>query len=545
MTPPEQRRQMDEPAQREISEPPVSPAPRSTGRWNFIMRHWRGDFPLWVSFWIVTVLGCLPLCAPIIVATIVIGGDEYPNVRQIFLAGFGAAFATILMALWQVVGTWRSAANYKQSRIRAGCSGAWGTVTYLIVGPAALATFGGLLVVGYFVIAAIPIVFFNDPVFPAYSIRVMHGGTEVEITGAFKFGLTDDFIKVLDTSRQIRVVHLHSRGGRALEGARMFRLIWERGLDTYVSSECSSACTLAFAGGRERFLRQGATLGFHRGGSTALPEQMFHSGGLLSGAVPEIYNAAGFDAKFIEKALATPWDDMWKPPAEVLIKARVVTGITDGRQFALSGLGADPTWDDVAEALGRTDGIFPIMSRLYQEFTVFVDEYRDGVLKGKTEAEALAKVQSRIGSFIAHKMALADDDDLVTYSKLLLEQYVALGNRDATDCYFYASGSLDLVPWLPDGLWRRNNVIRTQLLFRAWNQTPIDASGGAAILEKIRGQLLSDGTSGDDLVLLDAKTVDRSKHAAYCEVTIKYFRELSNLPSPEIALAMRSILSGK
>jgi hypothetical protein len=133
----------------------------------------------------------------------------------------------------------------------------------------------------------------------------------------------------------------------------------------------------------------------------------------------------------------------------------------------------------------------------------------------------------------------------VAYGKLLLDQYVALSNRDTTDCYFYASGSLDLVPWLPDDLWLRDKKTRTELLLRAWNRPPIDESRGAAILEKVRGQLLSAGTTSDDLALLDAKTLDRSKHAAYCDITVEYFRELSKLPAQEIALAMRSILSAK
>lgn len=541
---------MDEPAQRDITEhqPPPSPdaspaAPRSLARWNFVARHWRGDLPLWVSFWIITVLGCLPLCVPVFVAGTTLNYDDF-SARSIFLLIFGAGFITVLMALWQLVGTWRSAFKYKQSRIRLGRKTVWGNVTYLIVAPATLLSFGCLLFLGYLVIVASPIVFLDDPGLESYSIRVMRGGTEVEITGGFKFGLTDDFTKVLDASKQIRVVHLKSTGGRGIEGERMFRLISERGLDTYVSSECSSACTLAFAGGRQRFLRQGATLGFHRGGLAGLPKQI--SGGPLERAVVDIYSSAGFDSKFIEKALATPSDDIWKPPAEVLIKAGVVTGMADGRQFALSGMGADPAWDDVVEALGETAGILPIMSRLYEEFAVFVDEYREGVLKGKTEAEALDSVKARIGAFVAHKMALAEDDDLlVAYSKLLLDEYVALGNRDATDCYFYASGSLDLVPWLPDDLWRRDKKMRTDLLLAAWNRPPIDESQGAAILEKVRGQLLSLGTSSDDLALLDARTLERPRHAAYCDVTIRYFRELAKLPPQDIALAMRSILSGK
>jgi len=93
----------------------------------------------------------------------------------------------------------------------------------------------------------------------------MRDGTEAEISGGFKYGLTDDFSKILLASRQIKVVHLDSVGGRLGEGEKLFKLIRERGLTTYVSSKCMSACTLAFAGGRERYLLKSASLGFHKG----------------------------------------------------------------------------------------------------------------------------------------------------------------------------------------------------------------------------------------------------------------------------------------
>jgi hypothetical protein len=45
------------------------------------------------------------------------------------------------------------------------------------------------------------IAFADDPDIPAYSIRVMRDGTEAEIVGGFKYGLTDDFEKILNASR--------------------------------------------------------------------------------------------------------------------------------------------------------------------------------------------------------------------------------------------------------------------------------------------------------------------------------------------------------
>ena len=100
------------------------------------------------------------------------------------------------------------------------------------------------------------IAFQNDPGIPDYSIRVMRDGTEAEIVGGLKYGLADDFVKILGASRHVKIVHLDSTGGRLGEGEKLYEIIRSRGLTTYVSSKCMSACTLAFAGGRERYLRE-------------------------------------------------------------------------------------------------------------------------------------------------------------------------------------------------------------------------------------------------------------------------------------------------
>src|SRR6516165_11776976 len=105
--------------------------------------------------------------------------------------------------------------------------------------------------------------FMDDPRMPAYSLRIMRNGTEAEITGGFKYGLTDDFSKLLKASRQIRVVHLNSIGGRIGEAEKLYNLIRDRQLITYVNFQCLSACTIVFAGGKERYISKRGVLGFH------------------------------------------------------------------------------------------------------------------------------------------------------------------------------------------------------------------------------------------------------------------------------------------
>ena len=78
---------------------------------------------------------------------------------------------------------------------------------------------GVLQLIGLLIRTGIPqiaeatsIAFMDDPDIPAYSIRVMNNGSEAEIAGGIKFGLSSDFEKVLNASRGVRVVFLFARG---------------------------------------------------------------------------------------------------------------------------------------------------------------------------------------------------------------------------------------------------------------------------------------------------------------------------------------------
>src|SRR5262249_52529857 len=83
----------------------------------------------------------------------------------------------------------------------------------------------------------------------AHRIRVMRGGTEIELFGGLAAGIAEELRAMLAHAPKARVVHLNSPGGRMLEGWKLYTLIRERGLSTYTSARCYSACTLAFLAG--------------------------------------------------------------------------------------------------------------------------------------------------------------------------------------------------------------------------------------------------------------------------------------------------------
>jgi hypothetical protein len=300
---------------------------------NIMARHWRGELPLWFSCWVLGVIGSLIIPFVPAVAVALFKAERSYNPSSTFSVSAAVWIAVFVIAVWQTVGVWRCAVRYAAAHPRrpddrtgeAELAPLWSGLARLVV----IAGFASLLAI--FGTEWLPqlrelykIAFYDDPDIPPYSIRISKDGIEAEITGGFKYGLTDEFAAIAKNARQLRFVHLDSAGGRLGEAEKLFTLIRERGLNTYVSSRCFSACTLAFAGGRERVLKPGAALGFHKAEFPGVSENEFDD------LQYKVFNAAGFDRGFIERALSTPHKDLWMPSLDVLLAAGVITVVADG-----------------------------------------------------------------------------------------------------------------------------------------------------------------------------------------------------------------------
>lgn len=157
---------------------------------NFVARNWRGEFPLWVSYW---VIGFATNLTAVLVPLVLV---EMIKPKQ----GFGplsifSFFVVLWMTLtaasiWQLVGVWRSANARIEDRAEVGKRAIWAGVAKFMV------ILGVIQFVGIFAKAAIPqlneaarIAFLNDPDIPDYSIRLLASGREIEVSGGIKFGL--------------------------------------------------------------------------------------------------------------------------------------------------------------------------------------------------------------------------------------------------------------------------------------------------------------------------------------------------------------------
>jgi hypothetical protein len=257
--------------------------------------------------------------------------SEFPRPYLTFIASVWLFDAVLVM--WQLVGVWRSAGDSLQQ----GKPKRWGNLARILM-VASLFSFARMFVwvgvpqmVEYSQIAR-----GKDPV-GRYTLRLLNNATELELTGAFAFGLGNDVSRILEEHPAIRIIHLESPGGRISEARKVRQLIDSKQMTTYTARRCHSACMLTYVAGRERLIAKGASLGFHQYSYgypirnereyAFKPEYDFN---LEYEKDKRDWLSRGFSPDFVERAFSTSNSEMWEPSHSELFQAGIVTGYPDG-----------------------------------------------------------------------------------------------------------------------------------------------------------------------------------------------------------------------
>ena len=294
------------------------PLPRQPAQ-NFMARHWRGELSLPRSYGITSLLlgigGGLAFGA--LGAAINLRGVEQPVCWLISLALTWSAIT--LFTIWGAIGVWRAATAYRRAGKRF-----WGVAAKVTV------TIGALNLVYSIPFVAIPQglgiyeIVAGDARLASHQFKVLNNGSMLDFSGGISFGTAKEFETMLNAMDNVRTVRLNSNGGRIAEAQKISDLIRARGLSTYVTHQCASACTIIFLGGKQRFLHTTARLGFHQPsfrGMTANEQR-------ISIAREQArLQKFGLSNAFAERANAAAPSGMWFPEQSELLRERVVTTI--------------------------------------------------------------------------------------------------------------------------------------------------------------------------------------------------------------------------
>lgn len=297
---------------------------------SFIIKHWRGHYPLWISFWLIAVLPIvfIRLIEPHWLPHVPLGNSwVVPSVIAY------AAFVFLLLFPWQAVGLLRSAYNhfdrFGKSHILYAVQAA------VIVGGIAAASHA--LYTGQRLTALVEQYEFETNKV-VQRLGIAHHQTKptlLMLTGPLVFGSTDDVREQLVQSPDIRTVVLQSNGGQIYEGRGLALLFKEYSLNTHVDTSCSSACTTAFIGGANRTIGASAKLGFHQYGMDAARARQ------VSGIHDTVAEQQKDIDLFVEQGVAPDFTnmmfkavstDMWFPATDQLLDSGVVNAVSELRE---------------------------------------------------------------------------------------------------------------------------------------------------------------------------------------------------------------------
>lgn len=278
----------------------------------FFGRHLRGEYSLPRSYWLhlVAVQALFAALASALVAWLADHADSRPS------AAVGILMHLTLYVLWGwgALGAW-AASNRHAGR---GGSAGWAAA-------AKVALAFGLLSILMKLPAEVRAVgeqwelargeqFGSDAM-----VYVAAQGQAVVVHGYLSDGTVQALARVLDGAPEAHTVVLHSAGGWTRQGRLIAALVAERGLNTHVAHECSSACTIAFLGGKARSAAPAAKLGFHTFKSVGGDDRT------IAHEVRSVYGGFGLSQAFISKIVTTSYATMWYPRAEELLAEHVLT----------------------------------------------------------------------------------------------------------------------------------------------------------------------------------------------------------------------------
>jgi len=290
---------------------------------NYIIRHWKGDLPLAVSFWVnISLMNLIIVAAMNWLST-----SEYWNTNYVGTARFTIISVLVVFFLWvwQIVGTWRSAQNHiAVTKRRLWARNAQIIIVLGMIGIAINLQTGRRV---YIEIAKISFGF--DP-YSKYDIILSENGNDVTIHGGIGFGISIEVEKIINKNPDITIIKLTSFGGRLLPARQLRNLIHKNNLNTYAEGRCNSACSFVFLAGGNRIFGTNARLGFHAAQFPRLSQEIMDTELELD---RKFLLQVGLPNEFVEKVLDTAPGGMWYPTVEELFEANVITHYYDGTEL--------------------------------------------------------------------------------------------------------------------------------------------------------------------------------------------------------------------
>lgn len=528
------------PAKPEVDASSTPKSQSNPSRANLVVRHWRGELSLAQAYW---GIGLLLSVGVIALATAI--GKGLSSVHINARAGSAILVVFLLLlsvfAVWQVIGIWRAAGNHiaRTGKYFWACAVRLVVIISVIRGGADFVNVLGPMLSESSKVAM------GVENTPAYQLRLLRAATEVELSGGMPFGTAAGLKSLLDAAPTVKIIHLNSFGGRVGEGYEVYKIVRQRGLITYTSTNCVSACTIAFLAGTDRFLASGGKLGFHSANFGGLDEKVLPE---INAEIRQTLKLHGVAQWFIEKALTTRGDSVWYPTHNELIEAGVVTKIVDSAQFGFSGIAQ---WKD-RDAIERDLTQIPIYAVMKENdpegFKALATRYSDGVQAGRSINEIVQEVQTTLTDEVLPRyLQTGPDVELIAYWKSQIAEMEYLNKTDATRCVEFLFPELrqkdfNLTKLVPDALVQQD-LGALAALVRATAQDPVRGTG-VNVEEDVRAtidRMSAENPQANQVLLDPQKYLGQPK--LVCTVLTSFYQQVLALPPDRSGPMLRELAS--
>ncbi len=513
--------------------PPPAVAGPAVASSNYLVRHWRGELSLAQAFWLDGFLSGVAMRVIEHATNWFVDADQSRESYQVVIVLAAYVLALLTITGWLLVGIWRSASRH---RARGGWAlWAWSAKFFVIVEVLAL-----IFVTAYFdlpQIAENAQIALEDHDAGGHTFQLLRDGTELEFSGGITLGTARHLASILAGAPNVKVLHLHSGGGRTVDGSDMAEQVAKRGLETYVSAECSSACTHVFLAGRKRWLGEHAKLGFHQVSATGASARELREANRYE---REYLKALGLPADFVEKALSTPSSSIWYPTHDELLSAHAISGIAKKGTFAESSEAAELT----AILLGVP--VYAAMQKAKPAlFDAFVDAVSLEYQKGDGAGKALASADGFFSDVVDRLLPHASDALVLERTSIYVGYMERLQSIDPESCAALEGGN---GPAFKADLKQFPELSNREIAFRVALVVTTDLDRPVPTASQVEPYLTNafkkmDAQFGDDANLLGKDTLAPTEYKRHCEVVTSFYREIMRLPGPQAANVLRYLYS--
>lgn len=296
----------------------------------YARKHWRGELSLGLSFWGNLVLPyaslwlLLELWLPLDLDVDSLALALRPDIAALLFVGSVAAVFSVL--IWQVVGVIRSAQVHKKrtGRKRAAFASQGVAVVFLVLHLPIL----WFIPYRYLFGMAMMATGIAANQFDQAEISLCSTNTAIKVEGAFGLGLSAEIRRQLSRYPDIQLIVLQGPGGSAYEARALHRIIASHSLTTIALDSCSSACAVAFLGGKKRIIGENARLGLHAVGQYSWDTEGVDLGP-QNRAIKSLFVKQGISPGFINTVFSTPPDSTWYPSFQDLQDSVFIHGFID------------------------------------------------------------------------------------------------------------------------------------------------------------------------------------------------------------------------